>query len=69
MLVTLAFVELGYNLSNVFCIFLLGYIMDQMTNEPCENFKEPIFNQDVPFFVHLASVKLLNDYLINGDDL
>ena len=61
---SLAFIELGCNLSNVYCVFLLGYMMDQMTNEPKEDFKEPILNQFVPFFVHLASYKLLDENIL-----
>ena len=67
-LVFLALVELGYNASGVLALLLLAYMMDRMTDLAPERFTEPVLNRQVPFFVHLASVKLLNDFLVHGDE-
>ena len=49
-------------------MILLGYMMHKMTDEVNERFKEPILGLEVPFFVRLASVKLMNDHLMKSDD-
>ena len=42
-------------------------MMDKMTDrtKDRERFIEPILNKAVPFFVHLASIKLLNEHLMH----
>ena len=49
-------------------MILLGHMMDVMTD--CVNDQdrliEPILHKAVPFFVHLASLKLLNEHLFQS---
>ena len=42
-LINLAILESLYNLSSVFAVILLGYMMDKMSDEVNDKFKEPIF--------------------------
>ena len=42
-LINLAILESLFNLSCVFAVILLGYMMDKMTDEVIDKFKEPIF--------------------------
>ena len=66
-LISLAVLELCYNLSNVATVTLLGYMMDKMTDEAEDKSREPILGLEVPFFVHLASVKLMNEHLARSE--
>ena len=61
----LAFCELFYNISCVFSVFLLGHMMDIMTDSVIDQDRliEPISQKAVPLFVYLASVKLFNEHL------
>ena len=63
-LIFLAVMELGYNTTSVFSVLLLTSMVDRMTDKPPQGvLVEPILGQEVPFFVYLASVKLLNEHL------
>ena len=55
--------ELILNITNAAVLTLMGYMMNKMTEIPEENYIEPITNKKVPFIVHLASIKLVNDFL------
>ena len=61
----LSFCELFYNISCVFSVILLGHMMDIMTDNVIDQDRliEPISHKAVPFFVYLASIKLLNEHL------
>ena len=62
-LLFLAIIELLCNMCNVYAVILLGYMMDKITDKFEEDFLEPILHLEVPFFVRLASVKLMNKHL------
>lgn len=68
-LVFLSFCETMYNISNVTAILLLGHMIDKMTDcaKDNERYIEPILQKSVPFFVYLASIKLLNEHLKLSD--
>jgi len=57
------FFELVYNITNAFTGLLFCYMMDKMTEIDKEAHIEPIMRQEVPFFVFIGSVKLLQDFL------
>ena len=42
-------------------------MMDKMTDEAEEKFREPILALEVSFFVRLASFKLMNEHLSRSD--
>lgn len=69
-LILLALIELGFNVASVILALFLFYLIDLITDlESEKEFEEPISHKKVPFFVYLASIKLLKNYLVNLTDI